>query len=533
MNNQQPKTSNQSLVVRPPIVVVLGHVDHGKTKILDYIRKTKVAEGEAGGITQHIGAYQVKISTKDNLPTSDIALPSLRTASNEEPKTITFLDTPGHEAFSAIRSRGADVADIAVLVIAADEGIKPQTKEAIKIIEESKTPFIVAINKIDKENANPAKVKQELAENNVLIEEWSGKVPCVEVSAKTGSGIDSLLEMILLVAELEELKADTSKPEAVVVESHLDNRRGFVATILIKNGSFNTGNWIVAGPEPAKIKSMSDFTGKVITTGEPSQPVVVLGWTSSPALGELVIKTDSREEALKLAKENADLGRPTLFLQESGPEKSKTKTLNLIVKADVSSSLEAIDNILKTIKSEEVSYKVVDYGVGGIGEGDIKKAIATQAAVIGFHIPLDNNLKQLSERQNVSLETFDIIYELVEKVKEKMSGLLDPTINRILLGKLKVLALFKKEVKSQVIGGRVVSGKIKRGALVEIFRNNVAVTKVKLGQLQHLKSDVEEVAEGSEAGLRIDFGQPPAPNIFIREGDVLEIYEEEKIKRTL
>ena len=507
-------------------MVVLGHVDHGKTKILDYIRKTKVAEGEAGGITQHIGAYQVKVGDKVNLSASDVALPGLR--------TITFLDTPGHEAFSAIRFRGAKVADIAILVVAADEGVKPQTKEVIKIIQEAKLPFIVALNKIDKENANLPKIKQELAENEVLIEEWGGKTPVVEVSAKTGQGIESLLEMILLVAEMEEFKTDASETKAVVIDSRLDNRRGLVATILVQNGSFEVGDWVVTGAEAVKIKSMNDFLGKNITAAGPSQPAVVLGWSSPPNLGEETVRVNSREEALKMAKEKETLGKPLLFVQESGPEKSKTKILNLIVKTDVASSLEAVDQVLKTIKSEEVGYKIVEYGVGGITEGDIKKAAATQAVVIGFHIPLNAQLKQVAERQNVSVQTFDIIYELVGKVKEKMSDLLDPEINRIALGKLKVLALFKKDLKNQVVGGKVISGKIKRGTMVDILRNNNIIVKGKLGQLQHQKADVEEVAEGLECGLRIDFlGQSLSPNMYIKEGDVLEVYEEEKIRRTL
>ena len=520
-------------------MVVLGHVDHGKTKILDYIRKTKVAEGEAGGITQHIGAYQVKVASEDNLSTSDIALPTCPTSPGRSPggrglRPITFLDTPGHEAFSAIRSRGAKVADIAILVVAADEGVKPQTKEAIKIIQEAKLPFIVALNKIDKENANPPKVKQELAENEVLIEEWGGKTPVVEVSAKTGQGIESLLEMILLVAEMEELKTDTSETKAVVIDSHLDSRRGLVATILVQNGSFAVGNWIVAGTEAVKIKSMNDFLGKNTTTAEPSQPIVILGWSSPPSLGEEVIKTSSREEALKLAKEKETLGKPLLFVQESGPEKSKSKILNLIVKTDVASSLEAIDQVLKTIKSEEVGYKIVEYGVGSITEGDIKKAAATQAAIIGFHVQLSAQLKQVVERQNVSVQTFDIIYELVEKIKEKMSDLLDPEINRIPLGKIKILALFKKDVKNQIVGGKITSGKIKRGAMVDVLRNNNIIVKGKLGQLQHQKADMGEVAEGLECGLRIDFlGQSLSPNMYVKEGDVLDIYEEEKIRRTL
>lgn len=520
MTNQQPTTSNQQPTSRPPVVVILGHVDHGKTKILDFIRKTKVAEGEAGGITQHIGAYQVVYS------------PSSQGSSG--PKMITFLDTPGHEAFSAIRSRGAKVADIAVLVVAADESVKPQTVEAIKIIEDTKTPFIVAINKVDKENANPLKVKQDLAEKNVLVEDWGGKVPVVEVSAKTGQGIDALLDMILLVAEVEELKTETGNPSAIVIESHLDKRRGQVATLLVQNGTFKVNDWVAAGSEAARIKNMEDFLGKNISQAEPAQPVVTLGWGKAPRVGEKVSWANSRQEAETLAAKQAQLGQPVLFLQEDGAKKDVRKTLNLIVKSDVFSSLEAIDQVLQTIKSEEVAYRVVDFGVGDISEGDIKKAEAMKALVVGFHVESSPSVKQLAEREGVAMETFQIIYELVESVKKKMSDLLEPEIKRIPAGKLKVLALFKKEGKGQVVGGKVTSGKIKRGALVDVLRNNLVVSTGKLSQLQQKKADTEEVPEGLEAGIRFELQTKNiTPNMYIREGDVLEVYEEERIRRSL
>lgn len=497
---------------RPPIVVILGHVDHGKTKILDYIRKGKVAEGEAGGITQHIGAYQISYHDK----------------------AITFLDTPGHEAFSAIRSRGATAADIAVLVVAADESVKPQTKEAIRIIEETKTPFIVAINKVDKEGANSPRVKQDLAESNVLIEEWGGKVPAVEVSAKTGQGIDALLDMILLVAEMEELKADMAKGSGVVIESHLDNRRGQIATLLVQNGRIKVGDWLVVGAEAMRIKSMENFLGKPITEAGPAEPVAVSGWASSPFLGELFRQADSREEAVASASTQVQLGRPPLFLTASGAENPKPKILNLVIKADVASSLEAIDQVLQTIKSEEVGYRVIHFGMGHLSDGDIKKAVSSKALLVGFHVHLTDALKLLAEREKVEVSTFEIIYELLEYVKKKMAELLEPEINRIPLGKLKVLALFKKDTKSQIVGGKVTTGKIKRGALLDVLRSNQVVITGKLGQLQSQKADTAEVAEGAEAGLRVDFSlKSMTPNLYIREGDILEVYEEEKIQKSI
>src|SRR3989344_5712511 len=508
-----PDQKAQSKVARSPIVVVMGHVDHGKTKILDSIRQSNVMDKESGGITQHIGAYQAKANGK----------------------TITFLDTPGHEAFSAIRSRGAKVADLAILVVAADESVKPQTKEAIKIIQEAQIPFIVAINKTDKEGANPAKVRQDLAEKNVLVEDWGGKVPVVELSAKTGQGVESLLDMILLVAEMEELKSEDSVPTAIVIESHMDKRRGHVATLLVQNGVFKVNDWISAGSEATKIKSMENFLGKNIVQASSSEPIVALGWENAPVVGEKVCWAGWREEAMATAQKQAQLGRPAFFIQEDRPKKDTAKILNLIVKADVASSLEAMDQVLKTIKSEEVGYKVVDYGVGDISESDIKKATATKAFLIGFHTELSSALKQLAEREGVIIEVFQIIYELVESVKKKMSDLLDPEINRLPLGKLKVLAVFKKDPKSQVVGGKVTSGKVKRGALIDVLRNSQQVASGKLSQLQQKKADVEEVSEGLEAGIRFDFsvggGQAKTitPNMYIREGDVLECYEVGKI----
>jgi translation initiation factor IF-2 len=447
---------------------------------------------------------------------------------------ITFLDTPGHEAFSAIRSRGAKVADIAVLVVAADESVKPQTKEAIRIIEETQLPYIVAINKVDKEGANVPRVKQDLAENNVLIEEWGGKVPSAEVSAKTGQGMDALLETILLVAEMEELKAEGAKGKGVVIESHLDGRRGQIATLLVHEGHIKVGDWLVVGSEAVKIKSLENFLGKNMAEASPSDPVVVSGWSVSPALGETFQLVGSREEAMKLAQAQVQLGKPHLFVYESGPEKNKGKVLNLVIKADVSSSLEAIDQVLRTIHSEEVAYRVLDFGMGNISDGDISKAVSSQAIVIGFHVALSDQLKLVAEREKVEVVIFEIIYELLENIKKKMSELLDPEINRVPLGRLKVLALFKKDVKSQIVGGKVVAGKIKRGVWVDVLRSNALIVTGKLGQLQAQKADTDEVAEGSEAGLRVDFaGKTMTPNLYIREGDILDIYEEERIKRSI
>ncbi len=499
-----------ALAPRPPVVVVLGHVDHGKTTVLSQIRKTKVPK-EAGDITQHIGAYQVESGGKK----------------------ITFLDTPGHEAFSAIRSRGAKVADVAVLVVAAEEGVKPQTKEAIQIIKQAQIPFVVAINKIDKEGANPQRVRQELAEEDVLVEDYGGQVPVVELSARTGQGIDHLLEMILLVAELEELTAPLeTSAKGLIIESHLDSRRGLVATLIVQEGELKVGDWVSAGPSYGRVKLLEDFTGKSINVAIASQPGVMLGWETAPKVGQEFQVVASFKEAQSLAAATTATGSAPLFVQELGTiEEPGKKIANLIIKADVQSSLEAIDQVLKTIKSEEVGYKVVGFGVGNISDADIKKARATGASIIGFHVGVESSAKQSAERERVIVKTHDIIYELVETARAIMSELLEPEIRKTTLGKVKVLALFKADSKSQIVGGKVIQGKAVRGALIEVARDGAVVITGRLGQLQQNKTDVSEVSEGLECGIRFDPPVKSAPAIEI--GDVLEIYQEEKIKRAV
>ena len=505
------KDAKNNKNTRPPVVVVLGHVDHGKTKLLDTIRKTKVAEGESGGITQHIGAYQTNINGK----------------------IITFLDTPGHEAFSAIRSRGAKVADIAILVIAADESVKPQTKEAIRIIKKEKIPFIVALNKIDKEGANVQKVKQDLATEDVLVEDWGGKVPVIEISAKEGRNIDALLDMILLVAELEELNEDLSSPaKGIVIESNLDKRRGYVATVLIQKGIINVGDWIVVGTVVGKIKSMEDFMGKAITGAKPSQPALITGWPTAPDIGKEFIVALDKDEATQIAEKNVNLAPLFSFFKgsvETGDENKKF--LNLVFKSDVSSSLEAIEASLKAIKSVEIGYRVISYDIGNISEADIKTAIASKCQVIGFRVGTEESAKKIADKEGIKISNFDIIYELIEYVRNEMSELLGAEIKKNPLGKLKVLATFKKDARAQIFGGRVMSGKVVRGAMGDVTRNGLVVITGKIGQLQHNKEDVPEVKEGLEAGIRFDAVSKEFADVKV--GDILDIYEEERIARTL
>ncbi len=496
---------------RPPIVVVLGHVDHGKTTLLDTIRKTKVAEKESGGITQHIGAYQSEINGR----------------------LITFLDTPGHEAFTAIRSRGVKVADVAVLVVAADEGIKPQTKEAIGIIKNENIPVIVAINKIDKEGANVQKVKQELAAEGILTEDWGGKVPAVEISAKQNRNIDDLLEMIILVSDLEDLKEDLSLPaEGVIIESHLDKNRGYVATALVQKGTIKPGDWIVVGTGIGKIKSMDDFTGKILSHGLPSQPVRIIGWSFAPGIGQKFITSNSKDDAEKISVGNKDQAPLFQLFKEKGAIEENKKTLKIIFKADVASSLEAIEAALGSIASQEVVCQVVGHDIGNISENDAKMAAGSKAQVIGFRVSIDASAKKLSEKENVKLTVFDIIYELIEYVRKEMGDLLDPEIKRTALGRLKVLAIFKQDSRSQIIGGKVVSGKISRGSLADVLRNNNKILSGRITQLQHNKEDVQDVKEGFECGLKFE-PMKDQPSWDIKEGDVLDIYSEEKITRSL
>lgn len=497
--------------VRPPVVVVLGHVDHGKTTLLDTIRKTKIAEKETGGITQHIGAYQTEVSGK----------------------TITFLDTPGHEAFTAIRSRGAKVADIAILVVAADEGIKPQTKEAIGIIVQAGIPFIVAANKMDKEGANIPKLKQDLSGENVLIEDWGGKVPLVEISAKQNKNIDGLLEMVLLVAELEDLKDDRTSPVGgVIIESHLDKRRGHVATALVQKGILKLGDQISVGRLDAKVKMMEDFLGKTVKEAVPSQPVQILGWSSAPAIGKEFKLTSSEKDSIESSagEQTSDqLFKNFKGFSEEGPGK---KNLNIILKSDVSSSLEALESSLGMIKSDEVALRVVAYDIGNVSESDVKMAAGTRAVILGFRVDVDGLAKKLSEKDSIKINTFDIIYELVEYVRKEISMLLEPEVRRTVLGKVKILAVFKTESKYQIIGGKVVSGKIAKGSIADVMRNHSKLIGGRITQLQQGKNDTSEVKEGFECGMKFE-ALPGQPSWDIKEGDLLEIFHEEKISRSL
>lgn len=501
------RLKNLNLLERPPIVVVLGHVDHGKTLLLDYIRKTNVAEKESGGITQHIGAYQIK----------------------HHDKLITFIDTPGHEAFSQMRSRGAKVADIAILVVAAEEGVKPQTKEVIAHIKKYKIPVIVAINKTDKPTANPGKVIGELAKEGIVVEAQGGKIPSVNISAKTGQKVDELLEVLLLVAELEELKADFKKPASgVVIESYLDSQRGPTATLLIQDGTLKKGDIILCGDSYGRVRVLEDFQGNSIEEALSSTPAVVLGLNQVPTVGEKFSIEENEESAF--AKATADKeAKKKLSVEVRQQPTEGVKTLNLILKADVKGSLEAIEGALRNIESEQenIRINILKSEVGDISESDVKLAYSTGSTIIGFRVKLPDFIFELAERQGVRIKTFEIVYELVEEVRRGMVRLLEPEIIRENLGELRVIAIFRKEKSRMIVGGKVISGKVENKALINVIRNEEKVGKGRIVQLQCNKRDVPEVEKGKEAGILFE-GEP-----IIEEGDVLEIYKEEKRQREL
>jgi len=482
-------------------VVILGHIDHGKSSLLEAIRDFKITEKESGGITQHIGAYQVE----------------------EQGKKITFLDTPGHEAFSQMRSRGAKVADIAILVIDSCEGVKTQTKEAISHIKKSEIPVIIALNKIDKPEANPEKVKRELTQEDILVESIGGKVPSVEVSAKTNKGIPELLELILLVAEMERLTADLQKPaEGVVIESYLDNLRGPTATLLLTGGTLKSGDIVGTPSVFTKIKNLENFqkipTQKIL----PSDPAIIFGFNQVPKVGERF-------------KVFPDLESAKNYLQVSQKEKSietseisdGQKVLNLILKTDVAGSAEAIEEIFKNLPQEKVVLKIIKSEVGNINESDLKLAKGGRTLIFGFRVKIDPIAKRILEREKVKIMTFEVIYDLVEGIRKFMERIIEPEEVRIDLGKVRVLAKFLTEKNRQIIGGRVTGGEVKKRSQIEVFRNEEKIGRGKMVSLQRNKKDTDIVLKGEECGILFE------GDVRIEEGDILQFYTKEKIKGEL
>ncbi len=498
-----------SLVVRPPVIVVMGHVDHGKTKLLDTIRSADVAAGEAGGITQHIGAYQTQ---KDG-------------------RTITFIDTPGHEAFTAMRSRGAKIADIAILVVAADDGVQPQTKEAVKIIQAAKLPFVVAINKVDKPEADPERVKRELAELNIIPEDWGGPVPMQPISAKTGLNIDKLLELILLVADLkrDETRANPDRrAQGTVIESHVSPGEGVVATLLVQNGTLRRNDELAVGAELyGRVRAMKDFRGENLDEAPPGMPVRILGFKVAPQVGDVV---EVPEEGKKLARvrQVRATGEKIATVEKPAPETTEEmKLVPLIVKADVLGSLEAILVSFEKFSHPEVGLNVVSKGLGNVTEADVLRAEASQAQIVGFNVAVPPQVAELAREKGVALKTYRIIYDLFNDLTAQLEGMLTPEVVRTDFGRMQVLAIFRTERDEQIVGGRVEDGRIVKGLSFEARRAGEDVAKGEVRTVQSGKQEVPELRMGSEGGLKVKTSAPLA------EGDTLLFHKEEKKTRKI
>ncbi|MCM8710627.1 translation initiation factor IF-2 [Clostridium sp. SYSU_GA19001] len=497
---------------RPPVVTVMGHVDHGKTSLLDAIRKARVTESEAGGITQHIGAYTVTINGEK----------------------ITFLDTPGHEAFTAMRARGAQITDIVILVVAADDGIMPQTVEAINHCKAANVPIVVAINKIDRAAANPDKVKQELTEYGLIAEDWGGDTICVPVSAHTKEGIDNLLEMLILTAEMQELKGNSNRnAKGTVIEAKLDKGRGPVATLLVQNGTLNVGDSILVGTTYGRIRAMFDDKGKKIKSAGPSIPVEVLGLSEVPAAGDKFNVTKDEKTARDMAEKRKEKQRAE-YLQSthkvsledlySQIQEGKVKELDIIIKADVQGSVEAIKQSLEKLSTDNVKIRVIHGAVGAITETDVILATASNAIIIGFNVRPDTNAANLAEKEKVEIKTYRIIYNAIDDIKAAMLGMLEPEYKEVVLGKAEVRMTYKISNVGTIAGCYVLEGKITRNSSIRVIRDGIVIFESNLASLKRFKDDVKEVASGYECGLSIEKFND------IKDGDIIEAYTMEEIK---
>ena len=504
---------------RPPVITVMGHVDHGKTKLLDRIRNANVVAGEAGGITQHIGAYQ---AVKDD-------------------RAITFLDTPGHEAFTAMRARGAEATDIVVLVVAADDGVMPQTVEAINHAKAAEVPIVVAINKIDRENADPNRVKQQLSESDLVPEDWGGDTVVVEVSALQGLGIDDLLENLLVVAELEDLRAtDEGRAQGIVLESHLDIGRGSVATVVVQRGTLRVGDPVVAGPAWGRVRALINDHGEQVKEAGPSVPVQVLGLSEPAAAGDRFVVAPDDKVAAKVAETREHWKRVATLAREahamSGGAKlediftqiqaGEVATLNLVVKADVTGSLEAVTESLRKLERDDVKLSFVHRGVGGITKSDIQLAAASNATILGFNVRPDRMARELADEEHVEIRTYEIIYKLLEDIENAMLGMLAPEYEEVVTGEAEVREVFSVPKVGKVAGCYVTNGVITRGSKVRFLREGTVIWKGAISSLRRFKDDVREVASGFECGIGLTDFQD------LKSGDIIETYEEREIPRT-
>ena len=504
----------EDLEKRPPIVTVMGHVDHGKTSLLDAIRSTSVVSGEAGGITQHIGAYEVECSNG----------------------TVTFLDTPGHEAFTTLRARGALLTDIVILVVAADDGVKPQTKEAIDHAKAAGVRIVVAINKIDKDGANSDKVKQQLAEYGIIPEEWGGDYQFQEISAKKRLHIDDLLDRVMLEAEILDLKGNKNRPaEGVVIESRLDKQKGPVATVLVKNGTLRRGDTFISGSQFGKVRAMFNYKGLSIKDAGLSIPAEVMGFSELPEAGEKFIVTDEKtakqvtELRAKLAKEQqmADRGKLSLADFFSKMKDGELKELNIVLKADAQGSLEALSSSLLKLSNKEVKVSIIHDGIGAINESDISLAVASSAIIIGFNVRPDAKAKQSAEREKINIELYSVIYKAIDDVKLALEGLLSPEVKENIIGHIEIRQIFSAPKVGKIAGCFVTDGKVTRNSSVRVIRDSIVIFDGKLSSLKRFTDDVKEVVAGYECGLTIEKYQD------IKENDVLEVYEVVEEKRTL
>ena len=513
---EEEADAEEDLVPRPPIVTVMGHVDHGKTSLLDYIRKVNVIAGEAGGITQHIGAYNVQL---------------------EDGRHITFLDTPGHEAFTAMRARGAKVTDVAIIIVAADDNVMPQTKEAINHAMAAGVPIVFAVNKIDKPNANPDKIKEELANMNFLVEEWGGKYQSQDISAKKGIGVNELLEKVLLEAEMLDLKANPNrKATGSIIESSLDRGRGYVATLLVSNGTLHVGDIVLAGTSYGKVKAMFNERNQRMKQAGPSEPVLILGLNGAPAAGDTFHVFESEQEAREIANKREQLQREQglrtqkmLTLDEVGRRLAlgDFHELNVIVKGDVDGSVEALSDSLIKLSTEQIQVNVIHKGVGQISESDVSLAAASNAIIVGFQVRPSNNAAKLAEQEGVDIRKYSVIYDAIEEVKSAMEGMLAPTLKEQVTATIEVLEVFNISKVGMVAGAMVKTGKVKRTDKARIIRDGIVVYTGGINALKRFKDDVKEVGTNFECGISLTNCND------LKVGDVIETYEEVEVKQTL